>query len=461
MTKINQKVKKFPKTSGVYIFHNKSGEILYVGKAASLRDRVNSYFTPYTDDVETQGIASLQKGNRPIEKMIDEVADVKIKKTDTVIEAYFLEQELIKKHQPKYNVMGKDDKSASYVCITNDDFPRFVIKRRTDLERFVIDDLQLSKKGTSKNSNRKSKIENRKYRRIYGPYTSKNSLTTALKILRRIFPYHNNPQKTEKGCLGFQIGLCPGPHEGKISKKEYAKNIRGVEMIFKGKKKMLIKQLEKEMEQASKEENYEVAAEKRNQVFALQHIQDIALISTRDENFQFLNSKFQTNSKKQSSKFKTFRIEGYDISNISGKFAVGSMIVFDNKSGSFKPSKNQYRKFKIKTVDRIDDVAAMREVLTRRFKNDWDSPNLIILDGGKGHLNMAKKLFKEIGIKIPILAIAKGASRKNVSCIKYRALSINSKLIAKDKKLLKQITDEAHRFAISYHKHLRRKNLRS
>ena len=241
----------------------------------------------------------------------------------------------------------------------------------------------------------------------------------ALKILRKIFPYHNKKQKSEKGCLDFQIGLCPGPHVGAISKRDYMKNIRAIEMIFKGGKKRLIGKLEKEMREYSKKQEFEKAAERRNQVFALKHIQDVALITSgRDEKLQFPISNYPSRvaCKQKNSKFKiqnsNFRIEAYDISNILGKDSVGSMIVFDNSSGILEPNKKEYRKFKIKTIEGADDVGSIGEVLSRRLKNSWEVPNLVLIDGGKGQLGVAESVFENAGVKIPLVAVAKGPSRK-------------------------------------------------
>jgi excinuclease ABC subunit C len=298
-------------------------------------------------------------------------------------------------------------------------------------------------------------------------------MQVALKIMRRIFPFHSLAQKTEKGCLDFQMGLCPGPYTGAISKKEYARNIHGIRMILEGKKKNLIKKLEMDMQAFAKKSEFEKAAELRNKIFALRHIQDVALIGRDDENFEFRISNFESNhnfknsnlkieSKVKSQKSKVFRVEAYDISNISGQYAVGSMVVFTNN----QQDKAQYRKFKIKTVISSDDVAMMREVLSRRFHNIWSIPDLILLDGGMGHLNMAEKLLREkMGLDVVIAGVAKGPSRKNV-----KIQMINDKLnpnikisneinnILADKNLVKYIMDEAHRFAITYHRKLRSKN---
>lgn len=406
--KISKKLKAFPTSPGVYIFKNNAGEVLYVGKATSLKDRVGSYFIG-------------AKENRPVHSIIGQIKDIEIKKTETVLEAYILEQELIKKWQPKYNIDGKDDKSFVYVIFTKEEFPRILFLRKRELEQ---------------DKNIKLKIE-----KIYGPYVSRKNIEIALKILRKIFPYHSKKENSEKGCLDFQIGLCPGPYAGAISKKDYTKNILGIGMILSGKKKSLLNKLKKEMTVQSEKQEFEKAAILRNQIFALQHIQDIALISGRDETLSSLYGNAGE-----------MRIEGYDISNISGASSVGSMVVFDNSKGQFEPNKNQYRKFKIKTVSGTNDVASMQEVLSRRFGNSWPRPDLIILDGGRGHLNMARRVLKSFHLEIPLLAVAKGPTRKKLDRYSFGNVPDLSENI------LEQIRDEAHRFAIGYHKKLRGKN---
>jgi len=216
--------------------------------------------------------------------------------------------------------------------------------------------------------------------------------------------------------------------------------------------------LEKEMQAAAKKHEFEKAAEIRNKIFALQHIRDIALMTREFENKE-------SGNKNQESE--NIRIEAYDISNISGQNSVGSMVVFSAKGGSAsggengQPNKSQYRKFKIKTVEGSDDVGSMREVLLRRFKNDWPMPDLVLLDGGAGHLNMAEKLLhKELGLAVAIVAVAKGPTRKNLQLriSNFETKGEDFKKILADKNLIKSVMDEAHRFAITFHRTLRRKN---
>lgn len=393
-------IKNLPHSPGVYIYKNKSGEIIYIGKATSLKNRVGSYFVG-AHDTKT-------------EKLVSQIYNLDYKITDTVLEALILESNLIKKHQPKYNIQQKDDKSFSYFILTNDQFPRFIILRQTDLE----DNKQIIK-------------------HQFGPYISKKQMLIALGILRKIFPFHALKQKTESGCLDFQIGRCPGPYADKISVVDYNKNIRGIKMILEGKKNGLIKKMEQEMKELSKQQEFEKAALLRNKIFALQHIQDIALISE---------------DKKLTDKTEDFRIEAYDISNISGQFAVGSMVVAVNG----EMDKSQYRKFKIKTVEGSNDVGMMKEVLTRRFNNPWTMPQLILLDGGKGHLNMGRKVLDSLNLKIPVVGVAKGPTRKKLE-LHAHFYNQKDKVIKtlQNDQMIGNIMDEAHRFAITYHRKLR------
>jgi excinuclease ABC subunit C len=437
-TKIVKKLKSLPTSPGVYIFYGASAQggfrkaqILYVGKATSLKDRVGSYF---------QG----RRGyTRPIEMFIDQIADIEVRKTETVLEAYILEQELIKKWQPKFNVDGKDDKSFVYVFVTKEEFPRFIIVRKRELDAHLTPTLSLVRRGS----------------KMYGPYISKKNIEIALKILRKIFPYHSKAQKTEKGCLDFQIGLCPGPYAGAISKEDYAKNIRGIRMILEGKKKSLITKMKKEMSAYSEQQEFEKAGRVRNAIFALQHIRDVALISeSRDGALPRLGDNGQREDEQDAAVLRLyrngakFRIEGYDISNISGKSSVGSMVVFDNANGEMQSNKSQYRKFKIKTVDGANDTASMAEVIGRRFGNNWTKPDLIILDGGQGHLTAVRRVLKNFHLEIPLLAVAKGPTRKKLDRYAFGSVpEITDEII-------ERIRDEAHRFAITYHKKLRKKS---
>ncbi len=411
--KVLKKIRNLPKTSGIYIFKSFENKILYVGKATSLKNRVNQYFS---------GQEEKSRGTR-MKKLVDKIFDLEIIKTDSVLEALILEAEYIKRYQPKFNIEGKDDKTYSYFLITKEKFPRVLILRKTDFQK-------------TKNKT-KEIIEGRKF----GPYTSTENMRIALKIIRKIFPFHNRSERTEKGCLSYQIGLCPGPYDDNITEKDYKKNMRNVSLFLTGHKKKIIKELEREMKSYAQKQEFEKANLVKKQLYSLMHINDIALLKKEDP-FNILKE----------------RIECYDISHIDGEYMVASMVVAIG--GKLDTSK--YRKFKIKYIVGIDDVGAMREVLARRFNHldDWGVPNTIILDGGQGHLNMGEKLMNDFGLSgvtIGLLSVAKGLTRKKVDVYESRKFPIKSS-IKTNLKLIEKLREEAHRFAITYHIELRDKD---
>lgn len=470
MSTITDKIKNLPLAPGVYFFYAENKELLYIGKATNLRSRVGSYFRGLEDG---KGVAGRSEW---ISSMIFQVADIAFEQADSVLEALILESNLIKKHQPKYNTLEKDDKSFSYFVITKEEFPRIMIVRKTDLDKMSKSKLQISNK--IQKSNDKNTLKNFKYKDIvvaksFGPYSSKMQMQIALKIMRRIFPFHAHKQKSEKGCLDFQLGNCPGPYAGAISKDDYKKNIRGIRMILEGKKKNLLRMLEKEMQASAKKHEFEKAASLRNKIYALEHIRDVALMTREFESdesrimnhesreSELANFENELTEKLIPKQLKPARIEAYDISNISGDHAVGSMVVFENG----KANKSQYRKFKIKTVVGSNDVGMMREVLLRRFKNDWPMPDLVLLDGGQGHANMMSELVLELGLDVLVVAVAKGKTRKNLNFqfpisnkFPISQFPIVLQNFLENDNLVKSIMDEAHRFAITYHRKVRGKS---
>lgn len=420
---LKKQLEKLPFSPGVYFFKDEKEKILYIGKAGSLKDRVGSYFR------------EKKFFERPIEWGLEKVAKVDFLVSDSVLEAYFLEQDLIKQHRPPYNVLGKDDKSFCYVIITKERFPRVLIARKTDLKE--APSLKKPKK-------KHFQYKNHSIKRLYGPYASRKLLDEALKILRKIFPFHSMAKNTEERCFDFQVGLCPGPYLGKISSIDYQKNIQGIEMILTGKKKNWLLRKEKEMKVLAQKKEFEKAVLLRNQIFALRKIKDISLLKEGDDFKPFASGKELGQI--------TRRIEGYDVSSLSGGLFVGSMVVFSDSEGVFVPEKGQYRKFRIKNQKINNDLDAMEEVLFRRLKKaDWPRPDLILLDGGAGHLNLAKKILKKAGLKIPLLAVAKGPTRKKLD------LRWWGKVFELPEKTIIQIRDEAHRFAITYHRKIRKK----
>lgn len=421
---------KVSQKPGVYLFRDGRKSVLYVGKATNLRSRVASYFT-----------GKDSRGER-IFQMVDRARWIETQETETVLEAVILEANLIKKYLPKYNVDLKDDKSFSYFAVTKDEFPRVVIVRETDISELRMKNGEWRMRG---------KMRNAQYKKVYGPYTSKRHMETVLKILRKIFPFHSGSAQTEKGCLYRQIGLCPGPYDGGIMRDEYKKHIRNIEYVLRGQKKRLLSTLEKEMQAAAKAEDFERAKMLRDQVFALKHIHDIALLTRESESHMSHVTGHLS------------RVEAYDISNISGEHAVASMVVFQVSSPtknsseriSWQAAKSEYRKFKIQSVKGSNDVAMMRETLARRVRHsEWTRPDMIVLDGGKGHLNMAEALWEALGTNIPLLAVAKGPTRKKVDLYPSKKFPPRTDFL-KDMLMLEALREEAHRFAIGYHRKLR------
>lgn len=383
-----------PDSPGVYLMKSAAGKLLYVGKAANLKRRVSSYF--------------MRDQDPRIAKLVSEIAKIDFIKTDTAIEALILEADLIKRYKPPFNIKDKDDKSFLFAEITKEKFPRVLLVRGKS-----------EAKGTR-----------------FGPFTSPSQAREALRIIRKIFPYGIHPAEKigtyKKPCFEAEIGLCPGTCVGAISRSDYLKNVRNIKLFLSGKKERIISNLEKEMREAAKELEFERAAALKKKIFSLKHIQDIALISaeTPEEGG-------------------SLRIEGYDISNISGTSAVGSMVVF--KGG--KPLKDDYRLFKIASIMGANDPAMMKEVISRRLKHSWPLPDLILVDGGITQIEAARAALDEAGISLPVAGIAKGPERKRTD-ISGDPIPEGIEL-----KTLIAVRDEAHRFAIGFHRRLRSKNL--
>ncbi len=373
-------------------------KLLYIGKAASLKRRVSSYFTRPHDD--------------RIESLVSQIRRIETRQTATALEALILESLLIKKYQPPYNIREKDDRSFLFIEITREKFPRVLLVRGK----------QAAKRSRGK---------------VFGPFTSASSVREALRILRRVFPWsvHDPAEegKFKRPCFDAEIGLCPGTCVGLADPKAYRKTIRNLVLVLSGKTQAVLSSLEREMRTAAKKLEFEEAARIRRQVFALRHVRDVALIGED-----------AVLSGKQSLPYEPQRIEGYDISNISGTSAVGSMVVFTDGEAD----KSEYRKFRIRTVTQSDDTAMLREVLLRRFGNDWPLPNLILIDGGKGQVHAAERALSEASLKIPVVGIAKGPERKKNEFV-------NAIPQGFDEKTLIKVRDEAHRFAISYHRAVR------
>ena len=552
---LQTKLENLPTNPGVYLMKNDQGEIIYVGKAVNLRNRVRSYFR------------ELKPDQAKTKALVKHIADLEYIIADNELEALVLECNLIKKYRPKYNINLKDDKTYPFLKITNEDYPQVLVTRK------------VLKDGA----------------RYFGPYPSVNELRNSLEMIRKIFPFRSCKQKVftnDRPCLNAHIQMCYAPCIGRISKEEYNEMIEEIALFFEGRQDGLVKRLRKEMEEAAENLDFEQAARLRDQLQGVEQImtQQKAVLGGEDdqdviamarginqccvqiffvrggkivgrENYflrgtddssrgeviasfmkQFyLTSQFiprhillETELEEQSileqwltekresrvylkvpkrgqakelvdlvgrnasealvrqEQEETYReqrtngvleqlqnmlgledvphrMECYDISNTQGTESVASMVVFVDG----KPKKDQYRRFKIKTVDGANDYASLKEVLTRRLKHGLAEqteggngkfsafPDVIMMDGGRGQVNIALEVLKELELSIPVCGMVKDSHHRT------RGLYYNNIEIPMDSHselflLITRMQDEAHRFAITYHRSLRgKRNLAS
>lgn len=420
-----------PDSPGVYFFMGEEGvgDILYIGKATSLKSRVRSYFD--NDILHTRGLH--------IANMVTLANGIKYQETRSVLEALLLETELIKKHKPKYNTISKDDKSYFVLVITNEDFPRVVLVRNKDIDK--ENNLILKSKTLGKISSEKLKIM-----KIFGPYPSGQYAKESIKLIRKIFPFRDKCEVFDKKkpwkknpCFSYQIGLCPGVCAGVCDKKRYSRIIERLITFLEGDGEKVRRDLEEDMQKFSRELKFEEAQKVKETLFALEHIRDAHLIS-RDINEEDKN----------------VRIEGYDIAHLSGKERVGVMTVV---LGGVV-AKHEYKKFKIST-DKNDDLEGLKELVERRLRHlDWGLPDIVVLDGDERHIKVAESVLQENFAKqnfpaIQILAVTKDKSHKAKQIIGGK--NVTKEEIEKYKKEVILVNAEAHRFALSYHKNLRAK----
>jgi len=384
-----------------------SGKLLYIGKATSLKSRVTSYFTRPRD--------------ARISMMVSKIRRIDYEETPTAIEALMLESRLIKKHQPPYNVDEKDDKSFIHLAFTREPFPKPVLIRGHELAR-------ASKK---------------QFLGTFGPFRSSASIRAALDALRRTFPWTTCQPGRKRPCFYRHLGQCPGVCTGEINSPEYKKIIRELMRFFSGDRAGVVRALRAAMKRSAKARNYEEAAEIRDRLFALDHVREDTVLKSED---------------KLSAPIDIFgRVEGYDISNTGGQDSVASMVVFEDG----EPKKSQYRTFMIKTVRGANDVASLAEVLLRRFAHDgegWRKPDLILVDGGVPQVSAAKRALEESGVKVPLVGMAKGPDRKGEELVFDKTDYELARLVTAFKPMLRQVRDEAHRFAIAFHRRRRAKS---
>ena len=549
---IKQKVKNMPKLPGCYQYFDKNGELIYIGKAKNLYNRVNSYFM------------GNKKDSPKLQVMVPQIEHIECIVVNSEIEALILENELIKKHKPKYNILLKDDKKFPYFLITKEEYPRIVVVRKANKNAL---------KG-----------------KYYGPYTDSRAMYATLEVINKIFPIKkcNHPKYKSRTCLYYDIGQCLGPCQNKITKEEYNNIIKNAELFLSGKRKELIKTLKKEMECASKNFEFEKALlyrnsiqdiektlEKQNVVFkstqsnydyigivnssnlisiSILQIRQGRLINKKDFTFSHiansqvsdlseiiyavlreyygiitdteiptkitlsmlpddielyqkwlsdrLGKKVVINEAKsqrdkemlnmaqntaafnlEQAKLKELTviqneynevgtylmeklklrkfphtIECYDISHIQGTNTVASGVFFENGM----PKKSKYRKYKLRTIEKgeVDDFKSMREILRRRFsrikKGEIEPADLIIIDGGKGQLSSVIEVMKEMELNLDIVSLAKREEEVFLpNCSKPVIFPLNSPALH----LFQRIRDEAHRFAITFHRQLRSKNM--
>jgi excinuclease ABC subunit C len=435
---LSNKLKTLPKTPGVYFHKDTSGETIYIGKAAVLNNRVRQYFQKSrTRDPKT-------------EALVAEIFDTEWIEVETELDALFLEAEMIRRYMPRYNILLRDDKSLQYVRIDiKSDYPTVTFTRRP------LDD------GAE----------------YFGPYMQGFAVKKALRLLRRIFPYALTREQATMGSkLYEQIGLDPGLRSGKTDLSEYRKNLRNLMSYLRGDRVALINQIEKEMKQSARDQEFERAAILRNKLYELKSLKKQIIFSDRefmdaskDKGLSGLAELLGIGLPK--------RIEGFDISHMSGRDVVASMVVFVNGM----PDKKEYRKFKLRKQQN-NDFASMNEVLSRRLsaknRKQWGVPDLFLIDGGKGQLGAAIAARDLSGQKIPMIGLAKREEeiiveryKSNIKiddlaeqAKKYKAMvSESDEFIAVNLpdttdivKLLQRIRDESHRFAVSYHSSLKR-----
>lgn len=412
---LKQKLGKLPVDPGVYFHKNSAGEIIYVGKAAVLKNRVRQYFQKSQKDIKT-------------EALVKEIADTDWIVVDTEMDALFLESEMIKRYMPKWNILLRDDKTVSYVRINMQDEVPYI-----SFTRNPVDD------GAT----------------YIGPFYGKSAVEKAVRILRKIFPYYDKPY-TDKKTLNTDLGLTPGIEIGKATPAEYKKNLRKFIRYLEGDREKLLKDLEKTMHDESKKGNYELAKEARDQLFGLKELKRKIVFS--DKEFLDISSDQALRQLQELLDLSEppHRIEGYDISHQSGTNTVGSMVVFINGASA----RNEYRKFKIRTSTN-DDLKSMQEMISRRLKHkEWEYPDLIILDGGITQVNAILPLLEPF--HIPVIGRDKSGDHSRNAGVKL--VVPNRKIIeplsgSHISRLIARIDEEAHRFAITYHSLLKKKNM--
>lgn len=436
-TQLEKKLQELPSKPGVYFYKDKTGEIIYVGKAASLRNRVRQYFqkSRYRDP--------------KTDALVAEIADMHWVTVETELDALFVEAEFVRRQMPRFNILLRDDKSSLYVRINYDDpQPALSFTRRP------LDD--------------KAKY--------FGPYFNGAEVKRALRSLRKIFPYSSHKTLPTRACLQYHLGLCPGLEENKTSLNDYRANLRQLMSYLRGERTKVLEKMEKDMQRAAQTKKFEQAAQIRNKLYALKALGKQIVFSdqeyidlSKDRGLSGLAEMLQLAKAPR-------RIEGYDISHMQGTDNVASQVVFTNGL----PDKAAYRKYKMR-IPGNDDFAHMNEVIRRRLseknRKAWGVPDLFLIDGGRGQLAAAIRARDEAGLNTPMVGLAKREEEivvriigSNVQLDRQFAMLQNAIinesadfiqiLLPKNNdivKLLQRIRDESHRFAVSYHSVLKGK----
>ncbi len=403
------RLRELPERPGVYFFKSRSGESIYIGKAVSLKKRVAGHFRFFGTAHSKESV------------MLSQVHTVDVIETPTEADALLMECSLIKENKPKYNQLLRDDKSYPYLKITGEKYPRLLIVhgRKSDGSRY------------------------------YGPFTQIRLLKQAVKMLRHQFPLRTCTTLPKKVCLMYHIGQCGGPCEGIQSLESYQKTVKEIADFLEGKRDALVRHLSRRMREHAAAHEYEKA---QALLLTIQALSSVPLtLRAHAEPSQHLKEFQDALSLTRYPK----RMECFDISNIQGKEPVASMVVFEDG----RPKRSDYRRFKIKTVKGIDDYRMMQEVVRRRYTrllNENSSlPDLIVIDGGKGHLSAAKEVLDELGLADqPVVSLAK---QHEIIFLPQRSTPHVFPPTSGALLIVRHLRDEAHRFAIQFHRKLHRK----
>jgi len=414
-----------------------------VGKAKNLKKRLFSY----------RRIGKLLPKTK---RLVEETSKTKFHECESELEALLLEAELIRLYQPQFNLRLKDDKTPLYIVVTNEEFPRVMVTHKSKI----------------KIGGKKSKLVFRsktiEVKSLFGPYSSGKKVRQLIRITRRLFPFCNKGYvKSDRACFYYHIDLCPGVCVKKIERDNYEEIIKNLSMFLRGKKNRLTRKLTRKIKHLSELERFEEAEKQKRILKSFLYVTKnyqgdrytsiLPNLSSDVHEYRILLlKKLLRKHIALPQGYRLHRIEAYDVSNISGKSATASMVVFEDG----KPAKHEYRRFRIKGKEEPDDVGMLREALNRRVKrNDWKKPNLMVIDGGRGQLRAAREV---VSWSIPVVSLAKNPERlmiikKGIKKINYEtARLVEGEPMAQ---LLMQLRDESHRFAKKYHELLRNKSI--